>query len=443
MGTKSSLGGASITRKLTLILVSALVLTASMALLRGYHSSMAMAQAQLDSHLESIATLVNTQVTATTLPSGAGNNAFYFLVLEHNQVVAGSELLARYKNKLKYHAGFSTQNVGATRLRTFSEAFGERQILVAEPVQKRFALAEGMIVSAMTPLVVIMPFLAVFIAWIIYTALKPLRDLSKELRRRNPKDFTQLAVQSDKAEVAIVIATLNDLFQKVEVAYLKERYFASDAAHELKTPIASLKIHLHNLTHDTKHPSATAMSKGLEQLNHVVEQMLTLARTEPELWHKQFAQQDLVALTQDLIANCYPRIEQKSQNISLEASEATLEGCEFTLTTLFSNLIGNAIKYTPIEGDIEVKIQQHAQRVVWQIDDSGCGMSDAEIERIFDRFYRVGGDKHPSGEKGAGLGMAIVNHIIAIYHADISFARSHLGGLRVCVNLPRGLDAKD
>ncbi|MEJ6472876.1 sensor histidine kinase [Pseudoalteromonas piscicida] len=443
MVAKSPLGGASITRKLTLILVSALVLSASMALLRGYHSSMAMAEAQLDSHLESIAALVNAQVTSTNNQITTNSNAFYFLVLDKKQVVAGSELLSSHRDKLNYHLGFSTQNVGATRLRTFSETFGERQVLVAEPVQKRFALAEGMIVSAMTPLVVVMPFLAVFIAWIIYTALKPLRDLSKELRGRNPKDFTTLEVQSDKAEVAIVIATLNDLFQKVEVAYLKERYFASDAAHELKTPIASLKIHLHNLMRDTQHPSASAMSQGLEQLNHVVEQMLTLARTEPELWHKQFSEQDLVALTQHLIANFYPRIEQKSQNISLDAEEATLTGCEFTLTTLFSNLIGNAIKYTPDNGEIEVSIQQQPQHILWQVDDSGCGMSDAEIERIFDRFYRVGGDKHPSGEKGAGLGMAIVNHIIAIYHADIVFARSHLGGLRVSVSLPRGLDAKE
>ena len=445
MRQKQANGEISITRKLTLVLVSALVLTMSLALLRGYKASMAMAETQLDSHLQAIATIVNAQLTQLeTLTPVKTAGAFYFLVLVDGKAIAGSELLVEHQQQLSLASGLATQNVGPVRLRTYSEVFAERLVVVAEPVEKRFSLAESMIVAAMTPQVVVLPLLAAFIAWLIYSSLRPLRILSTQLRSRNPKDFAQLQVNSNKAEVAIVISTLNDLLQKVEAAYLKERYFASDAAHELKTPIASLRVHLHNLSEDMSHASIRAMQQGLAQLNHVVEQMLTLARTEPELWHKQFSSQELVALTQTLIANHYDKVAAKNLHISLEApQQLTLMGCQFTLTTLLSNLLSNAIKYTPTDGEIRVSIASQQQTVVWQIEDSGCGMTDSEIARVFDRFYRVGGDQHPSGEKGAGLGMAIVSHIISIYQGHIQFQRSHLGGLHVRVSLPRGLHVTD
>nr|WP_237707103.1 ATP-binding protein [Pseudoalteromonas sp. BSi20652] len=91
------------------------------------------------------------------------------------------------------------------------------------------------------------------------------------------------------------------------------------------------------------------------------------------------------------------------------------------------------MKYTPNNGQIIIKLASSSHRYSWQIDDSGSGMTEAQKDRVFNRFYRVGGDQHPSGEQGAGLGMAIVQHIIAIYNAKIKLADSPLGGLRVNV----------
>ena len=175
------------------------------------------------------------------------------------------------------------------------------------------------------------------------------------------------------------------------------------------------------------------MSQGINRLSNIVEQMLILGRTQPEQWQKQFSEQSLLTITQQAVSELYEKIDEKDQNISLEGDDFIINGDEFTLTTLISNLLSNAIKYTPTKGKITIKLACNNNQYSWQIDDSGPGMTNAQKERVFNRFYRVGGDQHPSGEQGAGLGMAIVQHIIAIYGASIHLANSHLGGLTVKV----------
>ena len=181
------------------------------------------------------------------------------------------------------------------------------------------------------------------------------------------------------------------------------------------------------------HQELQAMSQGINRLSNIVEQMLILGRTQPEQWQRQFSEQSLLAITQQVVSEQYDKIDGKNQTISLEGDDFVINGDEFTLTTLIANLLSNAIKYTPNNGQIIIKLASSNNGFSWQIDDSGAGMTEEQKERIFNRFYRVGGDQHPSGEQGAGLGMAIVQHIIAIYGASIHLANSSLGGLTVKV----------
>jgi two-component system sensor histidine kinase QseC len=418
----------SINLRLTLIIVSCLVLTTFLALLQGYETSFDEAQKQLDQQLHSVSkVLINTPVQIWP-----EQNELFAKLWVDNDVQYSADLLASISRDNVAEQGFSTANIAGKRLRILVLSQGNKTLMLAEPVSTRFALIESLIISAMTPLVLVMPLLAVAIAWYVRKSLSPLTDLSKELQYRRANDFNQLVTMSEDAEIAPVIERLNSLFIKVEAAYLRERYFASDAAHELKTPISGLKIHLHNLQQG-KLDSLDAMEQGIAQLNHIVEQMLTLARTEPDTWKSQFYPVDLLAFTQNLVAEHYDKIDAKEQQISLIGEAQTITGCQFTLSTLLGNLLTNAIKYTPTQGEIRLTLIDEENRVGWRIEDSGPGMTEAQIARVFDRFYRVGGDKHPSGEKGAGLGMAIVQQLIAIYHAHIELARAELGGLVVTV----------
>ena len=281
------------------------------------------------------------------------------------------------------------------------------------------------------------PLLAIFISFFVKYALAPLTRLSKQLATRQANDFTPINWQVTDEEIKPVINRLNDLFKRVETAYLRERFFASDAAHELRTPLSSLKINVHNLANKQRnsqnHQELQAMSQGINRLSNIVEQMLILGRTQPEQWQRQFSVQSLLAITQQVVSEQYDKIDGKNQTISLEGDDFVINGDEFTLTTLIANLLSNAIKYTPNNGQIIIKLASSNNGFSWQIDDSGAGMTEEQKERIFNRFYRVGGDQHPSGEQGAGLGMAIVQHIIAIYGASIHLANSSLGGLTVKV----------
>ncbi|WP_105170077.1 ATP-binding protein [Pseudoalteromonas sp. T1lg23B] len=417
----------SINRRLTMILLSMVILTAFMALLNGYQRSMEEAQQQLDLQLMGVAQVL----IETPTDHWPEQQSLYGQLWHNGQRVYSAQQLANIPVTMMDEVGFATRNIAGTRLRTFVLHQRDMRLLLAEPIQKRYMLSESLILSAMTPLVMVMPLLAGFIAWYIHRSLRPLTTLSNELKERNASDFSKLTVTSDDAEVAPVIERLNGLFAKVEKAYMRERYFASDAAHELKTPISSLKINLHNLTEEFQHPSLLAMQKGVEQLSHIVEQMLTLARTEPDRWRANFYAVDLQLLSQEVVAELYQRIAEKQLQISLESQPCSILGCEFTLKTLFMNLLSNAVKYTPEKGQIKLAVMSGEHTTSWVIEDSGPGMDSAQIARIFDRFYRVGGDKHPSGEKGAGLGMAIVQQIAEIYNAQLQLERSQLGGLRV------------
>ncbi|CCQ09247.1 sensor histidine kinase [Pseudoalteromonas luteoviolacea B = ATCC 29581] len=418
----------SINIRLTLIIISSFVLTLFLALLKGYETSYVTAEKQLDEQLYQLGEVL----MHVPLAKWPEQSQLYSKRWSAQTEQFSADIFKAVPFETYPDVGAYTANLANKRLRIVVMKRDDDTLWLAQPVERRFELIESLIVSAMTPLVMITPMLALAIAWYIRRSLRPLTLLSKELQLRKANDFSQLSTISTDAEVAPVIERMNQLLTKVEAAYLRERYFASDAAHELKTPISSLKIHLHNLA-EGQSESILALEQGVAQLNHIVEQMLTLARTEPESWHAQFKPIDILSFTQNLVSDLYEKIESKGQTIELDGKECVIFGCEFTLKTLLGNLLSNAIKYTPKGGVLALTLVEADRKVGWQLDDSGPGMTEEQIARVFDRFYRVGGDKHPSGEKGAGLGMAIVQQVVAIYDASIDLSRSHLGGLRVTV----------
>lgn len=413
-----------------------MVLTCFLALVKGYQKSMHHGENLLDNELKIVAgVLIEQPLALTTNAAQVSSNSAQLLyqIWHNNRLLSGSSSLPN--NCVNFSEGLQTANLAGQRMRVFVMRKNTRKVIVAEPMAKRFELAEAVILSAMLPMLWAVPLLAIFISFFVKYALAPLTRLSRQLASRQANDFTPINWQVTDEEIKPVINRLNDLFKRVETAYLRERFFASDAAHELRTPLSSLKINVHNLankqSNSQNNQELKAMSQGINRLSNIVEQMLILGRTQPEQWQKQFSEQSLLTITQQAVSEQYDKIDEKNQTISLEGNDFVINGDEFTLTTLISNLLSNAIKYTPNDGQIIIKLASSNNDYSWQIDDSGSGMTEEQKDRIFNRFYRVGGDQHPSGEQGAGLGMAIVQHIIAIYDANIHLANSHLGGLTV------------
>ena len=271
-----------------------------------------------------------------------------------------------------------------------------------------------------------------------------MRLLSDNLRAKKADDFSPITQQNQQNELSPVLETLNQLFERLSAAFSREKRFASDAAHELRTPLSVLKINAHNLrlqlsNNRTSNSNMQHLQEGIERMSHVVEQILLLNRTNPEQYQGQFKQIHTASLCKTVIASLFPQIDAKKQEIELFGKGAEIRGDEFSLGILLQNLISNASKYSPEESLIRVVLKTLNNQVIIQVEDSGPGIDKSEYQRVFERFYRIGGDRHTSNTTGCGLGLAISKHIAELHNASLRLSRSEqLSGLSVELLLPQG-----
>jgi two-component system sensor histidine kinase QseC len=473
----------SIRRYLVLTLFSVLTLITFIAAIQGYKVSMSRAEKQFDQQLIDIAqTLLAVQRSSLQTPlfindnnSNISNKAnqitqvsqqgsFAFQVWNNNQLViksdnAPSHLIIPAIFSLDKNNYFSDVNFLDKRWRVIAlthknEPVNQTKIvvIVAQPLQTQFALAQDLILAAVTPMIVAIILLSLLIYIIITHGLKPLHQLRSELSKRNTNDFTPLNLQVNNTELADIVVTLNQLFLRLDTAFLRERHFAEDAAHELKTPLSVLKINVHNIAQDfadrltTDKAQVTSteirniesvieLTQSVDRMGHVIDQILNLNRTNTEQIVRGSTGFNLNLLLQQVIAELYNDIMTKKQTIELESEDSYLFAHEFSIHLLAINLISNANKYTPIGGIIKISVKlinEHDRSIVLCVEDSGMGIAPQEYTRIFDRFYRVGGDQHNSNVMGCGLGLTIVKHIVDVHDATIKLSSSNsLKGLKV------------
>lgn len=440
----------SIRNYLLMIILSSIVLVCFGAAIEGYKSSMKQADALFDQELESIATVM-VQLGSKSL--AAEQNAidpsifinYAIQVWQQEQLKLNLSPYQATTPIAKFIAGFDYANFAGQRWRTYSYPSEFGWILVAQPQKYRFELAESMTLAAVTPLIVSMPFLALLISFTVKQSLKPLKQLTETLNAKQADDLCAIEVPRQSIELIPVVNTLNHLLERVEGAYLREKHFASDAAHELRTPLSILKVSLHNLMAQTG-PSSdnlAALDAGIERMSHIVEQILLLNRTHPDQFKRSFTVLALTPLVQEVVSDLYPQILEKDHEISFSGEDLKMRADAFTFKTLLQNLIGNAIKYTPDQGKISVTLQYDAHDIVLTVSDSGPGIAPSERDRIFDRFYRVGGDQHQSQVIGCGLGLSIVKHIADLYQAKIALAQSEWGGLAISLRFTQDIQFKE
>ncbi|MDF2177266.1 ATP-binding protein [Aliiglaciecola sp. CAU 1673] len=430
----------SIRRYLVLLLLSVITLVIFVAAIQGYRSSMDKATRLFDVQLSSLADSLNAMYA--NHPSSEVSLGGDLAV----QIWQNDRLLLRSANApvlpmSSMVNGYGEENFNGLRWRTLARSYAAegRLLLVAQPLSLRFELAEELIVVAMQPLVLSLPLLALLISLAVKQGLHPLVDLSDALKRKKADDMYPITLERTPAELNPVVDTINRLLARLEGAMARERRFASDAAHELRTPLSVLKINTHNLALEVGEDSANMqlLKEGVERMSHVVDQILLLNRTNPEHFQRQSKPVDLYKVCQATIASLYPQIADKRQQIGLDGTSAILLGDEFSLTVLLQNLISNASKYSPEGSSIDVQVSKGNDNIVLAVADSGPGLPESEYERVFERFYRVGADRHQSGVSGCGLGLAIVKHIVELYGAAITLGRSaSLGGLAVNITFP-------
>ncbi|MGD2138446.1 MAG: ATP-binding protein, partial [Gammaproteobacteria bacterium] len=401
---------------LVVVLVASMTLIVFLSALHGYRSSMAEVQRLFDTKLAEGARLLAIARNNRSPDDQASTVAeqVTFQVWENGRLVQRSENMpATATGGLK--AGFQDRNFNGYRWRTFSRSdpAGSRWVVVAERIDTRNALAERIIRESVLPVVVALPIAGLLIWFVVGYGLSPLRNLASHLRTRRADDLSPLQPARQPVELLQVVTSLNDLLSRLAASFAREKRFASDAAHELRTPISALKVHLHNISqglpaddHDLVHLVAAA-----DRMGNLVDQILALYRTSPDQYMASFRELDLYTLVQQTIVSVYPGFEEKHIQLELTGASARMRGDRFALETLVKNLLDNACKYTPAGGQVHVAVAADGSGAWLRIEDSGPGVPESQYQRIFDRFYRLGGDQHESGVIGCGLGLAIVRHI--------------------------------
>ncbi|MCR8923010.1 ATP-binding protein [Dasania sp. GY-MA-18] len=419
------------------IILALVMLFSFVAALRGYQSSMVAADKLFDKQLLDTAKLMGGIQSQQALAAVTVDNNFTFQVWRGQQLLAASTNAPDTAIQAR-EQGFNYNNFNGYRWRTVAYYQAEKNIWVmaAERSDLRFILAENVILQSIMPVVISLPVLALLIWLIVSKGLSPLRELAAELADKQPDDLSSLRFQGSRKELVQIVNSLNGLLGRLKTALLRERQFSSDAAHELRTPISTLKVQLYNIAEllPRHQQELVNINVTVERLAHIVDQILNLHRISPDQYNARMKRLNLDSLVQQVLADESERLDKKQQQLSYVGEAAHIRGDEFAIKTLLQNVLSNAHKYTPEHGFINVSVKRQASTIQLCIEDSGAGISEPMRTRVFERFYRVGGDSHSSGELGCGLGLAIVKNIAESHSARIELTDSSMAsGTAFCV----------
>ena len=312
-------------------------------------------------------------------------------------------------------------------------------VQVAETLEKRSVLATEIVKGVMLPQFVILP-MAVLLVWMaLVQAIKPLNQLEERIRARKPDDLSPIDAQAVPIEVTPLVESVNDLLLRLMDSIATQKRFLADAAHQLKTPLAGLRMQADLAqregasAEDLKH-SLRQIGRASIRATHSVNQLLALARAESSGSAMPRTICDLAELTMSVVRDCVPRALDKHIDLGYEGTQPNTPSCTVLgnatlLKEMVRNLVDNAINYTPSSlenpGVITARVltDPFGRTLVLQVEDSGPGVPEAERELIFQPFYRALGTE----ADGSGLGLPIVLEIAQQHNASVSMEDTRPG----------------
>ena len=325
-------------------------------------------------------------------------------------------------------------------------------VQVAETREKRSVLAAEIIKGVMLPQFVILP-LSVLLVWLaLARGIKPLHRLEERIRARKPDDLSPLNHRAVPQEVAPLVDAVNDLLRRLNDSMATQKRFLADAAHQLKTPLAGLRMQADlaqragTSTEDLKR-SLQQIGRSSIRATHTVNQLLSLARAEGASTALQRTPCDMAELVIEVVQDCLPRAMDKHIDLGYDGAEPgtmalQVWGNATLLQELVRNLVDNAINYTPSSnaqpGLVTVRVlpDPFGRVVVLQVEDTGPGVPEAERDLVFQPFYRALGTE----ADGSGLGLPIVLEIARQHGAQVALEDVHPGqpmpGARFTVRFP-------
>jgi two-component system OmpR family sensor kinase/two-component system sensor histidine kinase QseC len=332
--------------------------------------------------------------------------------------------------------GFSNQRLGGQEWRLFGAATPLRVVQVAQPLAVRQRLAALAALRSVVPVAVALPIVAAALWWLIGVSLAPLARVTRAAQAGGANALAPLPTDGLPGEIAPLVDAFNGLLSRLGSAFEAQRHFVGDAAHELRSPLTALKLQL-GLLRDAapgaeQDAAIARLRGGIDRAAHLVEQLLTLARTEPGA--AAAAQPlDLAELARQAVADLQPLAERAGVALRLTTPDPLpLQGDPQALRGALRNLVDNALKYGARTVEVSA-LRGPRGAPLLRVDDDGPGIPADQRERVFDRFQR--GEGHPDIE-GSGLGLAIVRAAARQQGAAVRLSDSPRGGLRAEIAWP-------
>ena len=340
-----------------------------------------------------------------------------------------------------FAAGLSRTQIAGEDWHVFTQRLSNGDwLMVAEGARAREELVHGAALAVVTPFAIAVPLALVLMALVIGRGLRPLSALQRAVRARDSSNLQPLVTSaSNVAELAPLEQAINGLMAQVMAALAREQRFTADAAHELRTLLTVLKLHAHNAANLKKHEDVQAslaqLQAGVDRATHMVTQLLSLARLDPEDADALKQATPLLPVVRQVLADLMPLAERRHQQLDCEGVEAapTVLLRREALDILLRNLVENALRYSPADTNVSVTARAQGDQVLITVEDEGEGVSAEQAGRVLERFYR---GRHDG--QGAGLGLSIVSRILTLAGGELAFIpRDSTQKAHVVVTLPR------
>lgn len=423
-------------------LFGAITVTALIQAATAYNTTLSEADIIFDRHMQKMALSLSSGAPLVN----AEPNSDYSTDKENEDFVVqlwtgdGAPLFqsAAHRNLRKpAQAGFSyVKTLDDRNYRVFSVITPAKVTQVAQDMAARHDMAGTLAMRTVGPSVLMALVLMLVVWWVVSRSLAPVAKVRLQMAARKADDLSPVSAEGLPEEVRPLIQDLNLLFERVHQAFEAQKNFVADAAHELRSPLAALKIQVQGLQRandeTTRDVGIKRLSAGIDRAARLVDQLLVLARQEAHATARlerepvDLGYVGLLAINDTLLTA-------KNRQIDLgvhHTDTAVIQGYAEALRTMVCNLLDNAIKYAPAGASVDIDVTCTPYATILSVEDSGPGIPAPDRQRVLDRFYRISG----TNPEGSGLGLAIVKAIADLHHASVLIDTSpRLGGARVQV----------
>jgi two-component system sensor histidine kinase TctE len=343
-----------------------------------------------------------------------------------------------------YHAQYNGEQVRIAALLqpVFDDSMrGIALIQVGETLDARRALSRRILTDTLVRQAILVLAAATLVWFAVRLVLRPLMRLKSEVETRSLSDLSNVDEALVHKEVRPLVAAMNDSMARMHKLIASQRRFIADASHQLRTPLTVLKTQAELALRENDAEAMRAIVRSIagttESAVHLANRLLSLARIEHGSQAAELAPVSLPAVVRQVGLELAPLAVGKQIDLSLEAPEAALvPGQALMLHELVSNLVDNAVRYTPAGGTVLLRVEHQGDGVLLEVQDSGPGIARAQRDKVFRPFYRVTATMQ-ANPSGTGLGLAIVRDIAAVHGATITLAKVANGtGLKVAVLFP-------